>query len=284
MTTENRKLRNYARAVTRRPGEPAQGLSRPRGATILVYHAIGECPGGSDPENLFISPSVFAAQMAFLARRRRVVGLDAVIAGKWIGNGPAVALTFDDGFRSVLREAAPVLRDHGFPATVFVPTSWFGRRAGWYDAPGCETEIMSEDELLEARAAGIEVESHGADHLDLGRAAPSEVEDDIARSIETLARLLGTPPRYLAYPYGSSSEAAERAAEAAGLDAAFTVDRRTGGLFGMPRVGVTALDGSLAYRAKTSGRYLRWRHSPAYGLYRALRPLLRSEGRRRRAA
>ena len=32
----------------------------------------------------------------------------------------AVALTFDDGFRDVLQHALPVLREHGFPSTVFV--------------------------------------------------------------------------------------------------------------------------------------------------------------------
>ena len=32
----------------------------------------------------------------------------------------AVALTFDDGYRDVLEHALPVLREHGFPSTVFV--------------------------------------------------------------------------------------------------------------------------------------------------------------------
>jgi peptidoglycan/xylan/chitin deacetylase (PgdA/CDA1 family) len=283
MTTENRKLRHYARAVTRGPGEPAGGRSGPGSATILVYHAITECPAGSDPENLFIPTQVFAAHMAFLARRRSVLPLDAVVAGARSSSRPAVAITFDDGFRSVLREAAPILRAHGFPATVFVPTSWIGRRAHWYDAAGCEVEIMTEEELLAARDAGIEVETHGAGHIDLGRATGAEAEEDVASSVEALVRLLGKAPRYLAYPYGSSSETAEEAARAAGLDAAFTVDRPAGGVFGIPRVGVTTLDGPLAYRMKTSGRYLRWRHSPAYGVYRLLRPLVRN-GRRHRAA
>ena len=36
-------------------------------------------------------------------------------------------IAFDDGYASVLREAAPVLAEHGFGAIVFVTTGLVGR-------------------------------------------------------------------------------------------------------------------------------------------------------------
>ena len=48
----------------------------------------------------------------------------------------AVALTFDDGYRDVLENALPVLREHGFPSTVFVVPGAIAARARsrWYAA------------------------------------------------------------------------------------------------------------------------------------------------------
>ena len=39
-----------------------------------------------------------------------------------------IVLTFDDGFRNFYTEAFPVLQQHGFTATVFLPTAFIGDR------------------------------------------------------------------------------------------------------------------------------------------------------------
>jgi peptidoglycan/xylan/chitin deacetylase (PgdA/CDA1 family) len=270
-------------AVTTGPTRPADTGMRSCPTTILVYHAIGPCSRAADPENLFLPTDVFAWQMSFLARHRMVVPLQAIVAGAIPGGPPAVAITFDDAYRSVLTNAAPVLRRHRFSATVFVPTASIGRRAGWHEAPGCELDVMTEAELAEARDGGLEIESHGARHLDFGRASAAEVERDLGEASAALERILGRRPRLLAYPYGSTSEVAQAVAAAMGLVAAFTVDAPDGGPYARGRVGVTRLDGRLAYALKTSGRYARWRHSPlAYGMYRLARPLVRRSADRLR--
>jgi len=249
---------------------------------VIVYHGVGACAKGSDPANLFVDAARFAEQMQFLARRRTVVPLEALVEGALAGGRPAVALTFDDGFRSVLTRAAPILRQHGFPATVFVPTGSLGRRGHWYDIPGCEVEVMDADELRAVRELGVEVESHGHGHVDLEQATPAEIAADIAASIRELSGILGSPPRFLAYPWGRSSEAARRAAADAGLEAAFCIDRPDEGRFAAARVGITALDGRLAFALKTSGRYLAWRRSRlASGAYALVRPFVRRRRRRR---
>jgi peptidoglycan/xylan/chitin deacetylase (PgdA/CDA1 family) len=248
----------------------------PRG-TVIVYHAVGTCPRSSDPDHLFVAPDTFGAQMRFLTRRRTVVPLQTLVDGSWNGGRPAVAITFDDAFRSVLTHALPVLGELGLPATVFVPTGALGRPAGWYEAPGCETEVMTEDELRQTLAGGLELESHGSTHLRMAAADEDEVLADLADAAEALERITGRRPRYLAYPYGPSSPAAERAARRSGLTAAFTVDEPERGRFALARVGITARDGTATYALKTSGRYLALRHRPWLDrAYRAVRPVVRS--------
>lgn len=254
-----------------------------RDATIVVYHAIGSCPEEADPYHHFLAPGAFAAHMEFLARVRTIVPLEAILEGSDRSPKPAVAITFDDGYRSVLREAAPVLRRFGFPATVFVPTDWIGRRAGWTGAPEHEPELMTAAELRELGRDGIEVESHGAGHLDMGAATREAISDDLARSRNEFERILGRPPRYLAYPYGTTSAAAEQAASEAGFEAAFTIDRADGGRFARCRVGVTRLDGKRMYALKTSGLYVRWRRAPVAGhAYELVRPLVQRARHARR--
>ncbi len=246
------------------------------GATVIAYHGLGECPASEDPHNLFVPPAAFRRQMEFLARWRRVVPLEVAVAGKLPRGRPVVAITFDDGYRSVLTEAAPVLVELGFTATVFVPTAYLGGRSEWLPPSRCPLEIMSPEELREAERSGIAVESHGHEHIAFGRASGAEAEVDLRASIKRLSEILDRRPRYLAYPFGPSSEEARQAAEDSGFQAAFSIDERGEGPYARERVQITPLDGWLTFAVKTSGRYLAWRRS-RLGVLAA--PLLRSSKR-----
>jgi peptidoglycan/xylan/chitin deacetylase (PgdA/CDA1 family) len=225
---------------------------------VLTYHAIGT-PPRPELAPLFVSPEAFAAQLAHLAARRRVVPLDRIVRGE-VGPGPpAVAITFDDGYRSVLTGAAPLLARHRFPATVFVATAWIGRHNGW-DAGAEALELMDADELRDAERRGLAIESHGHAHVDL--ADPHVAREDLAASREAIRAICGREARYLAYPWGSSSTATRHAAEEAGFEAAFSIDRPDEGPFARERIGVTWYDRRPVYAVKSSGRYLGLRSSP----------------------
>ena len=78
---------------------------------------------------------------------------------------PALGVTFDDGYRSFLTEAAPVLGEFGFAASVFVPTDYAGRQADW-DADGVASgeQVLSWEEMRELQEAGFRFYSHGLKH------------------------------------------------------------------------------------------------------------------------
>ena len=129
---------------------------------FLAYHAVGTwSPALAIPE------AVLRAQLSFL-RRRGYVGLTAAEAERRQQDGTlpprTVVVTFDDGFRSVLRARA-ILDDVGFPATVFAVTSFVesGEPLRW---PGLEQseESLGWSELARLREAGWEVGSHTATH------------------------------------------------------------------------------------------------------------------------
>lgn len=246
-------------------------------SVVLVYHALGRERAGLHPLRAFVDVEEFARQMDFLARRRRVVALEEILLEAADEGPPRVAITFDDAYRSVLEHALPVLQQHRFPATVFVPTAWIGDRNRWDAAqPGVDRDLMSERELLELRELGFAVESHGHRHIDMSRASEQEVREDIASSVSRLRELLGEAPRFLAYPYGRSSAAARRIASETGFAEAFALEFEDAA-FARSRTPIFPHDSGWRYALKSTGHYARFRRSRAVALpyARLVRPLRR---------
>lgn len=101
------------------------GASAP---AILFYHRIHRRPVGLWGEPV-LDVEGFEQHMAFLAREYQPILLSELVAGLQ-GQAPlparAVAVTFDDGYRSNLLLAAPILRHYRVPATLFVTTGLVG--------------------------------------------------------------------------------------------------------------------------------------------------------------
>jgi peptidoglycan/xylan/chitin deacetylase (PgdA/CDA1 family) len=92
---------------------PAQAYFRKRAAlrlAVLAYHGVDD-------------PGTFDRHLSYLARAATPVSLDEVvdaIAGRRLLPPRSVLVTFDDGHRSVLEYALPLLRERGIPAVAFV--------------------------------------------------------------------------------------------------------------------------------------------------------------------
>jgi peptidoglycan/xylan/chitin deacetylase (PgdA/CDA1 family) len=238
-------------------------MSSRKQGTVIVYHGLGDCPPVQDPYHLLMPIAKFTRHMDYLARHRRVVPLADLVAGRTGKGRAAVAITFDDGYTSVLDEAVPVLQRHGFPATCFVPTRWIGEANGWdtFKPTDRPLPILSADGLRSLAAAGVDVQSHGHLHMHLGESDERDIIADVTASRDMLNEVLGHPPRFLAYPYGSHSPAARRAVAECGFEGAFSIGQRGEGQFGRERVTIRPRDSMALYAFKTSGRYLAIRES-----------------------
>jgi peptidoglycan/xylan/chitin deacetylase (PgdA/CDA1 family) len=101
---------------------------------ILMYHRVADL--ACDPWNLAITPERFAEQLETLTRQRTIVPLDWLVEKLESGHIPekTVAITFDDGYVDVLRNAKPVLERFGASATAYLTTGAIGRRREfWWD-------------------------------------------------------------------------------------------------------------------------------------------------------
>jgi len=147
----------------------ASYASPSRGFPILTFHRVND---DNDPFFPAIPTAVFAARMAHIARHYRVLAVEELVERARQGTPPrnALALTFDDGYRDNLSHAAPILAQHGLPATVFLATGYIGTpELLWFDRvalafklsrrkevtlPGCEPRQLT---TPADRLAGLEV-------------------------------------------------------------------------------------------------------------------------------
>ena len=116
------------RALTDRPGTLA----------VLTYHRVGARDGSCGyPGLVSATPDEFERQVALLARRFSPVSVDDVLeVARARAPLPrrAVLVTFDDAYVDFESVAWPVLRAHGVPAVVFVPTGFPDSGAAfWWD-------------------------------------------------------------------------------------------------------------------------------------------------------
>ncbi|MDR7519623.1 MAG: polysaccharide deacetylase family protein [Armatimonadota bacterium] len=151
---------------------------------VLVYHRV-RIPGQAwrgDPDVLSADVEALDVQMAYLVRHYVPV-TGSQVAAALHGQAPlpwhAVLVTFDDGYRDFLEAAWPVLKRHGVPAVLFVPTAFPGTQtAFWWD------ELH---ELVSGTAAD-EVVAFG-----LGR-LPLRTPLDRSRAVRALNRFLKALP------------------------------------------------------------------------------------------
>jgi peptidoglycan/xylan/chitin deacetylase (PgdA/CDA1 family) len=169
---------------------------------ILCYHRIGN--GGG---RLTVSPTNFALQMEWLARNGyhviRLAQLIAFLEGREPLPQRSVVITIDDGYESAHRHALPLLRKHGFAATLFIYTDFIGA-----------DDALSWQQLRELVDSGlIDIGAHSKTHRDLVEHSDGLSDGDYRRDLDTevrtprdlLERRLGVAVRHFAYPYGSAN-------------------------------------------------------------------------------
>jgi peptidoglycan/xylan/chitin deacetylase (PgdA/CDA1 family) len=237
------------------------------GVAVLGYHGIREddaTAGAMAFENLHVRASTFAAHCQVVRECCDPISLDdwrAAAAGRRTLPPRPVLITFDDGYRSVARVAAPILAEHDLPAVVFVCNEpierrrlfWFDAVAAregeaaverwkdreydeWFAACAASTPVadddprapMTVDELVALDRSGrFEIGGHTRRHPILGRAPRDRQREEIAGNLDAIRGWIGRPVRAFAYPNGRPgldySEATVSELTALGIDAAFTM-------------------------------------------------------------
>jgi peptidoglycan/xylan/chitin deacetylase (PgdA/CDA1 family) len=209
--------------IPRRPWNPSGVESRGyQLVPILCYHNLGPQTRG----RLLMSASAFEEQMRYLKRE----GYHVITLKQYLDFAAlrqqlprkTVVLTFDDGWKSFKEFAYPLLKELGYPATLFIYTDFIGARIA-----------LSWAELKELAQEGFDIQAHSKTHDDMRRKAGESDEDynrrmqtELVQPLAVFQQRVGVSPKILAYPYGSHDEDVVKRVREAGYIAALDVRRQ----------------------------------------------------------
>ncbi len=187
---------------------PAEGVS------VLMYHMIGDIPDNG----AVLTEANFRAQLEFIRQNGfHPITMQELYAyvteGAPLPEKP-VCITFDDGYADNFSLVYPLMKEYGYPWTVFVITGDVGK-------PG----RMTWDELREmAESRAVTIASHTATHPHLAEISAEEARADILAAQQALREKLGIENRWLAFPYGSFDSEVIDIAKSLGIQMVVTSD------------------------------------------------------------
>lgn len=219
---------------------------------ILCYHTIGQKDWGVND----VTPAMFRRQieLALNAGFRFVPASQIAQTG---GGEKDLAITFDDGMKSVLTNAAPILKEYDIPWTFFPVSEWSDGRHHFED----DDLVLSWRDIEALLKAGAEMGSHSATHPNFSRIDRNQMVDELAGSRELFAKRLGFAPETFAIPFGQSGDWNAQAAEVAreaGYATIYAQAEETRCSGTVARTFVTKFDSDFIFRAVLKGKFDRW--------------------------
>lgn len=177
-------------------------------AVILQYHHVSS----TTPRSTSVTVDEFRQHMDYLRDNGfTVLPLQDIIKALQQHTSlpdKTVAITFDDAYISVYTAAFPLLKERGWPFTVFVPSGLIGSNARLY---------VNWDQLREMGTAGATLANHSVNHgYFLERSAGEDntawltrIEREIVESEQKILQETGQSHKLHAYPFGEYNPAIE---------------------------------------------------------------------------
>lgn len=218
---------------------------------VLCYHSVGQPQSGTND----VAPAMFRRHIeTALARGYKFVPARHIAETGGAAN--ELAITFDDAWISVLEQAAPVLKEHAIPWTVFAVSSWCHHEPEW-----TRTNILSWKEIQRVADYGGDIGCHSVTHPDFGKLTHEDAVGELERSRDWIKRELGFTPIEFAIPFGQSMNwppAVHEAARAAGYEYIYAQAEETRPPGTIARTFITKFDDERIYQAALEGAYDRW--------------------------
>jgi peptidoglycan/xylan/chitin deacetylase (PgdA/CDA1 family) len=222
-------------------------FGRRRGAScvVLYYHDLTGA-----------QRSYFAHQLDLITEYCTPIRAD--YSGPLLAGARYCAVTFDDGYDTLLENAVPELQMRNIPATIFVIPGRLGEFPGW---PGYPGRFMAREQLLSLPADLISIGSHTLTHPRLTSVSCDQARQEIMQSRHVLEAMLGRSVLLFSFPQGEFTSVHVDFCRAAGYERVFTIlpflALVTPGEYVVGRVWADPSDSDLEFKLKLMGAY-RW--------------------------
>jgi peptidoglycan/xylan/chitin deacetylase (PgdA/CDA1 family) len=231
------------------------------GVPVLMYHKV--LPDSTD--DLTVSVVQLEQHLQFLqANGYQILPLErlaASISARAELPAKAIFITFDDGYLNNLAYAYPLLEKYNAPATIFLPTSYIGKKSNW-DTQA--EDLMSISQLKSLNPALVSFGLHSHTHQNYKTLNIDEITDDLQKNIRYFTdNNLSFVPAF-AYPYGGRPknkvllQQMKDTMQAMGIVMAFRIGNRLNRSFSdayeLQRLDITGYDSLALFQKKLKGR------------------------------
>jgi glycosyltransferase involved in cell wall biosynthesis len=228
-----------------------------RGVPVLLYHAFTEAREGET----YVAPKrSFARQMRLLA----ALGYKVISAEELAGclreqRLPAertAVITIDDGYADNYEVALPVLRRHGFGATIYLVASRLGASNDWNsEGAAKDRPMLSLEQIRTMQEDDIQFGSHTQTHCSLPDVSDEVAAREVEGSRTDLEQTLETPVTTFAYPYGNLDDRILGIVGSSGYAGAYASHEQTLVALGddprrLPRVEITGTESVVSFLRK----------------------------------
>lgn len=218
------------------------------GGRVLCYHSLDQPHWGVND----VSSARFHRQIgqALAAGFRFVPAAELARTG---GGPRDLSITFDDGARSVLTVAAPILASYGIPFSLFVVSDW--------SEHGHHESVLDWNDVVRVADLGAEIGNHSSTHPDFGLLDKQRALDEIGGAEDLIFARTGIRTTTFAIPLGQSrnwNTDSDEAARELGYSIVYAQAEETRFPGTVARTFVTGYDSPRIFAALLRGRYDRW--------------------------
>lgn len=234
---------------------------------IIMYHRVVDSPDEIGVHGTYVTKELFKKHMQVLKDNGyrtvtfKELAEDHLLTKRFDKGNKFVVLTFDDGYEDNYRVMFPILKEFGAKAVIFLLSE---SKYNEWDVnnphnPEKRFDLMSEEQVKEMAAYGVEFGAHTKTHPYLSSLPIEEAREQIVQCKQKLEQTYGQPFITFAYPYGDLNDEVKSEVRKAGFTFAVSTDSGEinvdSDLFQIRRIGIFPRNSMLTFRRKISGYY-----------------------------
>ncbi len=243
-------------------------FNRSNKLVIFCYHSVA-----NDNWRFSVKPKDLEAQMDYMVKNYvpwKLSDIEKYLDGKKVLNKNAFIITFDDGYKNLLK-TVDIFKNKSINPTVFLLSD-----KGKIKRKEISTKrsILKKNEILVLKSAGWEIGSHSKTHPDLTKSSKESLLEEVLGSKKELEKNLNLKVNYFAYPKGRYTKNAIEVVKKSGYKLGLTVDDnficKKSNKFLLPRIGIDGTHSFEEFKASFTPSVVSFRnmvkHTPLFKL------------------
>tara|TARA_A100001035_G_C27752624_1_gene487226 strand:+ start:134 stop:949 length:816 start_codon:yes stop_codon:yes gene_type:complete len=214
---------------------------------IILYHSVGNTNLGMN-KNKFINQLKWLKENCYIKNINDLLETNNYSAESSKPLDIEVAITFDDGYQSVIKNIYPIMQELNISGCIYLNTNFIfnnrNNKSSELNGHYHGEYFLSWKEIKELKKNGWEIGSHGCDHLDLTSISENLLKKELFNSKAKIEKYLGAECKHFSYPWGYHNKSVINMVQETGYKFAVSgiqksFDQKKDSFFAIPRFNIS---------------------------------------------